>query len=121
MNFIRVFVLLVTGGAALVGMELSAHVHSERWRVKTCEDAFVAPVTSVPTTISEQAALPSPRVGEAVSRLASERTVFSLRARLVEVCKEFDGDYHLVLQDPKTKMRMVAEIPDTNAAEPSVY
>ena len=121
MNIIKAFVLLMAGGAALVGMELSAHVHSMRWKVKTCEDAFIAPAPATATTIAEQAALPTPRVGERVGRLPSERTVYSLRAQLLQVTKEFDGDYHLVLEDTGTKMRMVAEIPDTNSAQPASY
>lgn len=121
MNLIKAVVLLITGGAALVGMELSAHVHSARWEVKTCEDSFVPAALPITTTIPEQAALPAPHVGEQVTRLPSERTLYTLSAQLLEVKKEFDGDYHLVLQDTETKMKMVAEIPDTNAAQPATY
>lgn len=121
MNIIKAFVLLIAGGAALVGMELSAHVHSVRWKVKTCEDAFIAQTPAITTTIAEQAAMPTPKVGERVTRLPSERTAYSLKAQLLEVTREFDGDYHLVLQDTVTMMRMVAEIPDTNSAQPAVY
>src|SRR5579872_509380 len=118
MNILKVFVLLITSGAAFVGFELSAHVHSERWKVKTLADSFAVSSTAVPTTISEQAALPEPNVGESVARLNSEKTLYDLHARLIEVKKEFDGDYHLVLEDPHTKLRMVAEIPDPTTPAP---
>ena len=121
MNFVKAFVLFITVGAAVVGTELTAHVHSERWKVKTCEDAYVASGEPVVTTIADQAALPTPHTDERIKRLPSERKLYSLRAQLLEVTKEFDGDYHLVLQDPETKMKMVAEIPDTSALEPAVY
>jgi len=118
MNVLKVFVLLITGGAALVGMELSAHIHSERWKVKTLADSFAVNFPAISTTIPDQAALPEPKVGESVARLPSEKTLYTLNARLVEVKKEFDGDYHLVLEDPRTKLRMVAEIPDTTTPAP---
>ncbi len=118
MNILKTFVLLVTGGAMLLGVELSEHVHSIRWRVKTLADSFAVTTPAIPTTIPDQAALPEPNVGESVARLPSERTLYDLRARLIEVKKEFDGDYHLVLEDPQTKLRMIAEIPDTTAPAP---
>jgi hypothetical protein len=118
MNILKVFVLLITGGAAILGFELSEHVHSERWKVKTLADSLVLTAPAIATTINEQASLPEPNVGESVGRLASERTLYDLRVRLIAVKKEFDGDYHLVLEDPTTKLRMVAEIPDTSVPAP---
>lgn len=118
MNILKVFVLLIVGGAALVGFELSAHVHSERWKVKTLADSFAVNSPAVITTIPDQAALPAPNVGESVARLPSEKTLYTLDVRLIQVKKEFDGDYHLVLEDPHTKLRMVAEIPDTSTPAP---
>jgi hypothetical protein len=35
-----------------------------------------------------------------------------VEANLIELKKEVDNDYHLVLEDPKTHHRMIAEIPD---------
>ncbi len=121
MNILKVFLLLIAGGAALIGTALSEHVHSPRWKVKTLEDAFVVSSQVVPTSIAEQDALPAPTVGEQVTRLPSERTVYEVTAQLIQIKKEFDGDYHLVLEDPATKLKMVAEIPDTNALEPLPY
>ncbi|MFI5201971.1 MAG: hypothetical protein ACHQNE_06260 [Candidatus Kapaibacterium sp.] len=118
MNILKMVVLLVTGGAMLLGVELSEHVHSERWKVKTLADSFAVNTLAISTTIPEQAAIPEPNVGESVARLPSEKTLYTLDARLIEVKKEFDGDYHLVLEDPQTKLRMVAEIPDTTTPAP---
>ncbi len=118
MNILKVLFLVVTGGAMLLGVELSEHVHSTRWKVKTLADSFVIDSPAISTTIEDQLALPSPRVDEDVPRLSSERTLYTLTAQLVQVKKEFDGDYHLVLEDPRTKVRMVAEIPDTTSLAP---
>ena len=118
MKILKVFGLLITVGAVIVGMGLSAHVHSERWKVKTLADSFEVNLPPISTTIPDQSALPEPNVGESVARLPSEKTLYTLDARLIEVKKEFDGDYHLVLEDPRTKLRMVAEIPDTSTPAP---
>lgn len=121
MLILKAFVLVIAAGATLLGVELSEHVHSERWKVKTLSDAYVLNQNAIPTTIEEQAAIPQPEVGESVRRLPSEKTLYELTAQVVEVKKEFDGDYHLVLEDPKTHQRMVAEIPDTTAKAPEQY
>ncbi|SRR5579883_981381 len=121
MNILKALFLVVAGGATLLGVELSEHTHSPRWNVKTLADSLIVAESPVPTTIDEQYALPMPDVGESVKRLPSERTLYSLEGRLVEVKKEFDGDYHLVIQDPKTELKIVAEIPDGSSKAPEQY
>lgn len=121
MNILKLLVIVITGGAAVLGVELAEHTHSERWNVKTLADSLVVESPAIPTTIEEQASIPTPSVGESVKRLPSERTLYSLTARLVEVKKEFDGDYHLVLEDSRTHLRMIAEIPDTPNKAPACY
>jgi len=69
MNILRALLFVVVGGATLLGVELSEHVHSERWKVKTLGDAYTALGPAIPTTIEEQHALPMPEVGESVARL----------------------------------------------------
>jgi len=118
---LKVLFYLAVAGAAAVGFALHEHVHSERWKVKTLADGYVAPTETVASSIEEQHLLPTPKVGEDISRLSSERTVYRLVADLIEVKKEFDGDYHLVLEDPRTHLRMIAEIPDTAGDAPLSY
>jgi hypothetical protein len=121
MTFLKVLFYLAVAGAAVVGFALHEHVHSERWKVKTLADSLVVRGEPVPTTIEEQQALPSADIGESIPRQASERTLYQVVANLVEVKKEFDGDYHLVLEDPQTHLRMIAEIPDTDGFAPRTY
>ena len=121
MNILRVIVLVIASGAALLGVELSEHTHSERWKVKTLADGFVVGDSATSTTIGEQAAIPATSVGESVKRLPEERKLYSLTAQLVSIKKEFDGDYHLVLEDPVSHLRMIAEIPDSSSSAPFIY
>jgi hypothetical protein len=115
------FIATIVGIAATIGFALHEHVHSERWHVKTLSDGYITNDQPIPTTIEEQRSLPDPKVDESVGRLNCERTKFILDANLVAVTKEFDGDYHLVLEDPKTHARIIAEIPDTDNQAPSAY
>ncbi|HEY3876815.1 MAG TPA: hypothetical protein VGM92_15195 [Candidatus Kapabacteria bacterium] len=117
----KALVLIIASGAVLVGIALTEHTRSDRWKVKTLADGFHVDTVAVATTIADQAAVPCPKVGEDVKRLPSEKTLYSLTARLVEAKKEFDGDYHLILEDPASHLRMIAEIPDTTAAASPVY
>jgi hypothetical protein len=120
-TIIKTLFLLFIGGAATVGIALHDHVHSERWKVKTLADSVVIGSSPVATSIEEQLALPAPKVEESLPRTQSERTLYTLTANLVDVKKEFDGDYHLVLEDPRTHLRMIAEIPDTEGSAPERY
>jgi hypothetical protein len=120
-SLLKVLFYLAVAGAAVVGFALHEHVHSERWKVKTLADGYITPAEPNQSSIEEQHALLTPKVGEDIPRLASERTVYRLVANLVEVKKEFDGDYHLVLEDPRTHLRMIAEIPDTSGDAPPGY
>ncbi len=121
MNIIQALAFLLAGGSTLLGFELHEHMHSPRWNVKTLADAFEAPATATRSTIEEQVAMPTPHVGESVGRLPTERQVFVISANLIAVKKEFDGDYHLVLEDPTTHLHMIAEIPEANGKTPRAY
>ncbi|HWF44000.1 MAG TPA: hypothetical protein VG537_05105 [Candidatus Kapabacteria bacterium] len=115
------FIATIIGVAATIGFALHEHVHSERWQVKTLSDGYIPNDQPITTTIEEQRILPNPTVDESVGRLNCERTKYTLDANLIAVKKEFDGDYHLVLEDPKTHARIIAEIPDTNNQASSAY
>ena len=95
------------GGAVLttIGLGFYSHVHSERWKVKTLADSFLADTNCIITTITEQRHLHPPEVSESVMRLHGEHTTYRLTGRLIEAGIETDGDYHLVLEEPKTADR----------------
>ena len=115
------FVALIFGAVASVGVALHDHVHSERWHVKTLSDGFKPEMKPIPSSVDEQSSFPDPQVSESVGRLRTERTVYAVDANLIMVKKELDGDYHLVLEDPVTHSRLIAEIPDTNSEAPACY
>jgi hypothetical protein len=120
-NILKTLAIIIAGGSALLGIELHEHINSPRWAVKTLGDGYVASEPATQTSIEEQCALPAQHVEESVKRLASERQLLTLSANLIEARKEFDGDYHLVLEDPTTHLRMIAEIPDTTGAALPMY
>jgi hypothetical protein len=113
-NIVKVLATLIAGGSALLGIELHEHINSPRWAVKTLGDGYELPAATIQTTIEEQCSLPVQRVEESTYRLNSEKQLVHLSANLIEAKREFDGDYHLVLEDPVTKLHMIAEIPDTS-------
>jgi hypothetical protein len=120
-NILKALAIIIAGGSALLGIELHEHINSPRWAVKTLGDGYVASEPAVQTTIEEQCALPAQHVEESIKRLATERQLLTLSANLIEAKKEFDGDYHLVLEDPTTHLRMIAEIPDTTGNATPMY
>ena len=120
-TFLRVVAYLTAGLAAMLGAALTAHVHSVRWHVKTLADSMEIPAQAVATSIIEQRGLIAPRVDESTPRLPAERTLYCLRARLIEAYLETDRDYHLVLEDTATRELLIAEIPDGIDPVPSTY
>lgn len=121
MNILKALAFIIAGGSALLGFELHEHINSPRWAVKTLGDAYFPSEPAIRTTIEEQCALPAQHVEESVGRLSTEKQLITLSANLIEARKEFDGDYHLVLEDPVTHVRMIAEIPDTSGRAPLIY
>ena len=112
LGFLRIIVFVIVDLAVTVGVGYFEHSHSERWKVKTLGDSFVVTGQPTPTTIAEQNALPAPFVDESTPRLPTERTLYTLTAKIMEASLTVDGDYHLVIEDPSNGQQMVAEIPD---------
>ena len=109
----KYFVLaLVVAIGSIVSWQLEEHVHSTRWAVKTLADGFTPDTAVVHSSIAEQCALSTVATDESMIRQPSERTLYSVDAVLIEMKKEVDNDYHLVLEDPKTHHKLIAEIPD---------
>ena len=94
----------------------------ERWNVKVLSDPDARRVrldTVVATTVQALNAIPIPEIPYPLNgRMAPhELTVYRLRAVVLEVLTESDGDWHLVLGDPNNlHVRMIAEIPSPDCA-----
>lgn len=109
---------LVVAVGSLVSWQLEAHVHSTRWSVKTLADGFEPDTSVVASSVSQQCRMKGVRTDEAMVRQTPERTVYCVEGDLIEFKKEVDNDYHLVIEDPKTHERLIAEIPDGSATPP---
>ncbi len=118
---ITILVVLLVAIGLFVAFELEEHVHSERWRVKTLGDSLQIDTIAVQSSIDKQSTIPSPKVDEDVKRQKAERTVFTVHADLVELKRELDNDYHLVLRDRTSGKMMIAEIPDGDNEAPLQY
>ena len=88
---------------------------TELWAMKTLRDRDATHINFVPhaTSIAWLAAQRAPSDPDLVAhRLAPvETTVWRVRAQLVGYRIEADGDYHLVLRDPRNGATMIGEIP----------
>ncbi|GEM_PF-1419819 len=83
----------------------------ERWAIKTLADAGAArlkPKSIWKTTVNQLVHLPAERGKEQI-RLATETKIVRVRARLVGISLEKDGDYHVAIADPDTGQTMIAE------------
>lgn len=91
-----------------------------RWDVKVLQDADAARIDLVPqpTSITALVGIPRPDAARGEhARLPLERRTFRVRARLLEVITQADGDVHLVLAEPADpSVVLVAEIPDSACA-----
>ncbi|HEX2680135.1 MAG TPA: hypothetical protein VHQ03_02455 [Candidatus Dormibacteraeota bacterium] len=99
-----------------VGLACGVHCGTERWLVKTLSDPDRERVRMQPVdaTVEDLVALERPPVLSPVARADPvEVTVYRVRAWLLGLLGESDGDYHLVLaslRDPT--ITMIAEVPD---------
>ncbi len=82
--------------------------------MKTLSDPDAASVskTAVKSTVERLGNLPIV-VGIGGARgVGTEQTRVKVNAKLVEIFTENDGDFHLVIQDTTTSMRMIVEFPN---------
>jgi hypothetical protein len=87
---------------------------SERWPEKTLSDPFASKVDrrAAATTVEALRHLKK-IVGIGGQRgLGTERTVFRVDVRLKGIVQEKDSDFHLVIADPTTGHKMIAEFPN---------
>ena len=110
---VALFVLAVSVSAFACG--------KERWPVKVLSDPdnHLIIRTVKPMTVAELAALDGPPNDQRTAKNAvnhrlgtPEETTYRVTALLLGYRKEQDGDFHLVLKDPKSDATMIAEIPD---------
>lgn len=102
--------------ALVLAFALERSVSHWRWSVKTMSDPDRVRVnrTPVPARVSDLSRTPAPQgFYPRHGRIAPvELTVYRVRARLVALHRELDGDYHLVIVDPDdAKASMIVEIP----------
>ena len=94
----------------------------ERWNVKVLSDPDAHRVrldTIVETTIQALNAIPIPEIPYPLNgRIAPhELTVYRIRAVVLEILTESDGDWHVVLGDPNNlQVKIIAEIPSPDCA-----
>jgi hypothetical protein len=86
----------------------------ERWPVKTLSDPDSKRVSkrAVPGTIDKLAHLPVAVGIGGIRGVKTELTRVRVNAKLVGILAEADGDFHLVMKDPVTGMKMIAEFPN---------
>jgi hypothetical protein len=98
---------------------------AERWSIKTLQDADAGSIksTSKDDTIDHLITIKQP-YHEKVPRHGVELQVYRVRCKIEGYKKESDGDFHIVVADPKSGKTMIAEIPDPTcpdvATSPSV-
>ena len=87
----------------------------ERWNVKTLSDPDTTQIdfsNEVKSSVSEQITLTAPKnFPKDLPRQKTEETVYKMRCDILGFKKESDKDIHIVIQDPTTKDKMIAEIP----------
>jgi len=99
-----------------------SHCGTERWRIKTLDDAGVKHINNIPQPLTVDALrqLPVPSNFSSrndITRYAPvENTEYTVRAALLGFKEEADRDLHVVLADPSDRMTMIGEIPDPNCS-----
>jgi hypothetical protein len=109
-------VLLSLLAALLLAAALERSVSHWRWSVKTMSDPDRVRVnrTPIPSSVSLLSRLDAPQgFYPRHGRIAPhELAVYRVRARMVALHRELDGDYHVVIEEPlDPKASMVIEIP----------
>jgi hypothetical protein len=94
----------------------------ERWNVKVLSDPDAKRVrfdSVVETSIQQLNAIPIPEIPYPLNgRIAPhELTVYRIRAVVIQILTESDGDWHIILGDSSnTQIRMIGEIPSPECA-----
>jgi len=117
------FALLFLIPASVTGQTTrSTSCGVDRWNVKILADPDANRVridTAVVASIRELSSIPIPEIPYPINgRIApQELTVYRIRAVVLQIITESDGDWHLILGDPKNpQVTMIAEIPSPDCA-----
>lgn len=117
---------LTAGAAALTGGQpdrtaridqrtaISLKCGVERWPVKTLSDPDAPHVSAraVSRTVDALAHLPVTVGIHGARGIGTERLRVKVNAKLDGIKVESDGDFHLVIKDPATGMKMIVEFPN---------
>src|SRR6266545_2353881 len=113
----RLAIVAVAVAAWAVGHTATASACGvERWNVKTLQDPAADEVNFTPTTTTVDSlrnlAVPV-HIGDHTPRLTGvERQTFKVKAQLVAMTVEDDGDVHLVIAAPRHRLHtMIVEFP----------
>jgi hypothetical protein len=99
----------------------------ERWAVKTLADedsGLVRRGTLLESTVKLLGEIPIPEIPYPQTRRIApqELTVYRIRAVVRQIITESDGDWHLVLADPKNpQWTMIGEIPSPECAATAAH
>ena len=98
----------------LLQIAVLAQCGSERWEVKTLQDAEAEDINYTPltSTVHKQLKFPKPDYHEINPRDITELRVYKIDCILIKYKQEGDMDWHLEVKDLNTNERMVVEIPD---------
>ncbi|MBS1903224.1 MAG: hypothetical protein JSS75_05940 [Bacteroidetes bacterium] len=111
---------------ALIILSIAGSVNAQecgidRWRIKTIRDPIAKQINwkAVKSSIADQIGLERgfDKGWKTLARQQDESQLYKITCTLVELGKEDDNDYHLVIKDPKTGKTMIAEIPDPDCKE----
>ncbi len=112
-NNLEKFILALILIAFATGVSNAQDCGVKRWDVKTLSDfdtTYIDFNHIVNSTIHYQINLPKP-IGQNTFRMKLEDTVYSIECYIIAFKKETDDkDIHVVIEDPKTKQTMVAEV-----------
>jgi hypothetical protein len=91
-----------------------AQCGSERWDVKTLQDAEAGDISFTPviSTVHKQLQFTKPAYHEANPRDITEKKVYRIDCILIKYKQEGDKDWHLEVKDLDTNEKFVVEIPD---------
>ena len=98
----------------LLKFAVLAQCGSERWEVKTLQDAEAGDINFTPviSTVHKQLKFAKPGYHEVNPRDITEKKAYRIDCILIKYKLEEDKDWHLVVQDLNTNEQMVVEIPD---------
>lgn len=118
--FLRFMSMRIISLLGFVFAFMVSHAQAYRGAVKMCTDTAGKRILHLPvkhtqiSILSNPAITPKPKPQELDSgkRALAEKRKVHVHALLLAYSREADGDYHLILMDPKDSSTLIAEIPN---------